>query len=151
MILGGLAGNLRGTPDVTTDLDICYDRSRENLQRLAAALQELGAHLRGAREDVSPAFPIDAQSLALGDTFTFTTDAGDLDVLATPSGTGGYGDLSADATAFEVAHDLVIDVASIQDLIRMKRASGRTKDRLLESLGALLEESEAFEGRAGDA
>ena len=151
VVIGGMAGNLRGTPDVTNDLDICYERSDRNLERLAAALHDLGARLRVARDDTPVRFPIDARSLRLGDTFTFTTDAGDLDVLGTPSGTDGFSDLAAGSTTFEVADGLLVDVASVDDLMRMKQASGRTKDRLhLEHLAALREEIEELRSRGED-
>jgi hypothetical protein len=142
VVIGGLAGNILGTADVTNDLDICYARERENLERLAGALQDLEARLRvaGGADDDLP-FPIDARSLRLGDSFTFVTVAGDLDVLATPSGTSGYQDLAQDARRVEVGEGLDVLVVSLDDLIRMKRASARVKDRLqLEHLAALRDE-----------
>ncbi len=44
--------------------------------------------------------------LAAGDSFTFRTDAGDLDVLGTPSGTGGFRDLDAGATSYDLGDGL---------------------------------------------
>ena len=66
---------------------------------------------------------------------------GPFDILGTPSGTRGYDDLAADATRFEIADGIVIMVASVSDLMRMKRASARTKDiAQLAHLEALEEE-----------
>ena len=142
VVIGGLAGNILGTPDVTNDLDVCYARDGDNLERLAAALHDLEARLRvGGGSDEDLVFPIDARSLRLGDSFTFVTVAGDFDVLATPSGTSGYLDLASDARTVEVGEGLSVSVASLDDLIRMKRASARVKDRLhLEHLEALRDE-----------
>ena len=85
-------------------------------------------------------FQLDSRTIKAGDTFTFTTDAGWIDIMATPSGTTGYEDLARTAEAFELFGYRVL-VAAVDDLIRMKRAAGRTKDLLaVEELGALREE-----------
>jgi hypothetical protein len=138
VLIGGFAGALRGSPVITGDVDVCYARDDENLERLAEALGSLGARLRGAPPDV-PVL-LDARTLRAGDHFTLSTSAGPLDVLGTPSGTKGFADLDADATDEEV-DGVTIRVASIEDLIRMKRASGRAKDRIaLEWLSAVRDE-----------
>ena len=139
VVIGGIAGQLWGSPTITQDLDICHAREKTNLEHLAAALRELNARLRGVKEDVP--LRLDARTLFNGDSFTFTTDFGALDCLATPSGTSGYADLTQAAEAMPVGGGLRVFVCSIDDLVRMKRAAGRTKDRLeLEHLGALRDE-----------
>jgi hypothetical protein len=125
VLIGGFAGSLRGSPVMTGDLDICYDRGSKNLQRLVSALREMHAELRGVDEPVP--FVLDEESLALGDSFTFTTDFGPLDILATPSGTRGFEDLVQAAEPMEVS-GLFPLVPGYDDLIRMKLASGRPKD-----------------------
>lgn len=144
VLIGGFAAVIRGSPIITGDLDLCYARDFENLQRLAEALRELGATLRGAPPDLP--FLLDAQTLKNGDHFTFSTRAGPLDCLGTPAGTDGFRDLDADATD-ENLDGLTVRVASLDDLIRMKRAAGRAKDRIaLEWLGNLREEIEESDG-----
>jgi hypothetical protein len=139
VVIGGIAGQLWGSPTITQDLDICYAREKTNLENLAAALRELKAKLRGVKEDVP--FRLDARTLFNGDSFTFTTNFGALDCLATPSGTSGYTDLRQAAEAMPVGGGLRVWVCSIDDLIRMKRAAGRRKDlSALEELGALRDE-----------
>ena len=138
VVIGGVAANMLGSPTVTHDLDVCYDRSPANLEPLARALRSINATLRG----VEPGLPflLDAKTLAFGDSFTFDTELGPLDVLGTPSGSGGYADLVRKATRFRL-DDLEFAVVSLDDLIRMKRAAGRPKDRIeLEILGALRDE-----------
>lgn len=138
VVIGAFAGRLLGSPTVTRDLDVCYSRERDNLERLAAALTELHARLRGAPTDIP--FKLDARTLRAGDSFTFETDAGDLDILGTPSGTDGYPDLVRSAQLMDL-DDLRVQVVHIDDLIRMKRAAGRPKDLIeAEVLGAVREE-----------
>jgi hypothetical protein len=139
VVIGGIAGQLWGSPTITQDLDICYAREKTNLEHLAGALRELNAKLRGVKEDVP--FRLDAPTLFNGDSFTFITDFGAFDCLATPSGTSGYNDLKQGAEAMPVGGGRKVWVCSIDDLIRMKRAAGRNKDLLdLENLGALRDE-----------
>ncbi|MDQ6837909.1 MAG: hypothetical protein M3137_06125 [Actinomycetota bacterium] len=138
VVIGGYAAEILGAPVMTNDLDICYERSRGNLERLAEALRQLGAKLRVAKVDEDLPFILDAQTLANGDSFTFVTDLGSLDVLATPSGTSGYRDLSSRAALYELPDGLQVRVVDLGDLMRMKRASGRAKDRIhLEVLAAV--------------
>jgi predicted nucleotidyltransferase len=125
VLIGGFAGSLLGSPEITSDLDICYARDKTNLEGLAAALREMNARLRGVNDDVP--FRLDARTLERGDTFTFVTDLSDFDILGTPSGTSGYDDLIETATTIELA-GFAVSVASVDDLMRMKRAAGRAKD-----------------------
>jgi len=138
VVIGGLGARLHGSPSVTNDTDVCYQRSPANLERLAAALGELHAELRGA--DGEAPFQLDAKTLAAGDHFTLTTDAGNLDLLGTPAGVDGFDALEREAEVFRL-DGLTVAVASIEDLISMKRAAGRPKDLIeVEVLGALRDE-----------
>jgi hypothetical protein len=140
VMIGGVAAAAHGSPSLTGDLDICYARDPGNLERLAAALVELGARLRGTEEELP--FVIDPRTLAAGDHFTFATEAGDLDCLGIPAGTEGFDDLATNAVELDLDGFRVL-VAAVDDLIRMKRAAGRAKDRAeLEILGALRDELE---------
>jgi len=61
---GGQAEALVGSPRVTYDIDLCYRRTSENLERLANALTTLNLAVRGAPPDLT--FTLDAKALALG-------------------------------------------------------------------------------------
>ena len=128
VLIGGYASSVLGAPIVTNDLDVCYERTAENMTRLAEALEELQATLRVAGVDEDLPFILDGRTIAAGDSFTFNTDAGPIDVLGTPSGTGGFRDLDADATTYDLGEELLVRVVSLDDLIRMKEAARRPKD-----------------------
>lgn len=142
VLIGGIAARLQGSTSITEDVDVCYARDDRNLERMAGALRSLHARLRGAPKDVP--FQLDEKTLKMGDSFTFLTDAGSLDILGHPSGVpGGYEELERAADLIQLA-GLQVKVASIDDLIRMKRAAGRPKDLIeVEVLGALRDEVDA--------
>ena len=140
VVIGGFAGRFWGSNSITNDLDICYARDKKNFGALASALTELGARLRGAPSDLP--FLLDAKTLEAGDHFAFETNLGALDCLGTPQGSHGYPDLIQGATVMDV-EGIGVPVAALEDVMRLKRAAGRPKDRAeLEILAALLEEIE---------
>src|SRR5262249_54245696 len=100
IVIGGQAEYIFGSPRVTYDTDLCYERSAENLTRLAGALKELNVHLRNAPRDLP--FIIDSRSLALGNNFTFTTDVGDLDLLGYVEPIGDFHALDRRAGDYDI-------------------------------------------------
>jgi hypothetical protein len=135
VVIGGIAGVLQGSASITHDLDICYSREGDNLDRLAAALREVEATLRGVHERVP--FRLDAASLKSGMNFTFDTRHGPFDCIGEASGNFDYEQLRRNADVHDV-FGLQVQVASLDDLIRMKRAAGRNKDLIeVENLAAL--------------
>ena len=144
VIIGGYAAAIRGSPVITGDLDVCYSRDPVNLKALSEALRELTATLRGAPPGLP--FQLDAHTFVLGDRFTLLTSAGRLDCMATAAGISGYEEIERNATEFDI-DGLRAKVASLDDLIRMKRATGRPKDLIgLEWLAAVREETEKSGG-----
>ena len=134
VVIGGIAATLQGSTTITNDFDICYARDQGNLEGLAAALGELRATLRGVREHV--AFGLDARALKAGLNFTFDTKYGPFDCLGEAGGFY-YEQLQRNADGMDLVGTTVW-VASLDDLIRMKRAAGRNKDLIeIENLSAL--------------
>lgn len=131
VVVGGIAARLRGAPLLTQDVDITPARQSGNLERLAQALEELGARLRTATEPDGVPFPFDPRLLEASNVWTLTTIHGDLDLVMSPAGTDGYPDLARDADDLRVATnpDLVVSVISLADIVRSKEAAGREKDR----------------------
>jgi hypothetical protein len=60
IVIGGQAETLFGSPRITYDIDLCYRRTNQNLERLAVALRELNPSLRGAPPDLP--FQLDARA-----------------------------------------------------------------------------------------
>jgi hypothetical protein len=136
--IGGIAIQAHGGQRLTQDLDIGIAMSSENLERLAAALAELDARILGpdGRRSSSPP---SALLLGAGDQWHLVTDHGLLDVITFPPHLGAFDEIRARAHSVPLG-DLTVPVASREDLLKMKRASGRPQDRadveLLESLEA---------------
>ena len=125
IVIGGVAGALHGSAFITQDLDAVYARNRENIRRLAAALQPHQPYLRGAPEGLP--FQWDERTIRNGLNFTLTTSFGDLDLLGEATGGGAYEDLlphSGEVNGFGVSFRLL----NLDKLIVLKRAAGRPKD-----------------------
>lgn len=141
VVVGGFAGLVHGMTLPTRDLDICYSSDSDNLDRLGQMLVNLGARLRGVAADIP--FVPDGRTLRRTQILTLDTPDGPLDLLVNPSGSPGYDALSERALRVEWANT-TIKVASLEDLIAMKRAAGRPKDLLaveeLEAIQRLLRE-----------
>jgi hypothetical protein len=137
VIIGGVAGALHGSAIPTTDLDLCYSRTSENLARLATALQSVNARLRNAPRDL-PFLP-DAETLRKGLNFTFITDVGDLDLLGEVRGIGSFEMVAEGASSFEVL-GYEFKVIALEKLVLAKKTAGRAKDLLaVAELEAILE------------
>jgi predicted nucleotidyltransferase len=136
VIIGGAAAVLHGSAYVTGDLDICYSRKKENLNKLAIALAPVNPALRGAPKDLP--FRLDERTLRPGLNFTLSTDLGDVDILGEVAGIGSYEKLLPFSEEMEV-FGMRCKVLTLEGLIETKRAVGRKKDlMLLPELEALL-------------
>jgi hypothetical protein len=134
-VVGGIAATMHGSPRDTFDLDICSAPDPANLDTLGRALTAVGARLRGAPGDV--AFVPDGRTLRGMQILTLDTRFGALDVLMRPDGAPPYAQLRRRAVRTEIGETAVL-VASLDDLIEMKRAAARTKDRVdVEELEAI--------------
>jgi hypothetical protein len=125
VVIGGIAGVLHGSSRATFDLDICFATDRANLDALGEVLVSLDARVKGV-PDAVPFVP-DAATLRRVEVLTLDTTAGELDVLAKPSGAPRYDVLRRRAERYDLGRFSVL-VASVDDLIAMKQAAGRPKD-----------------------
>jgi len=138
VIVGGVAANIHGSARTTLDIDVVYERSPANVQRLADALAPYQPYLRGAPPGLP--FSFDAATIKRGLNFTLSTALGDIDLLGEVAGGGTFERLAAHGEAIQLADRRCL-VVSLEKLIELKRAAGRPKDReVLAELEALLEE-----------
>ena len=127
IVVGGQAEALMGGSRVTYDVDLCYRRTHDNLERLARALGTLKLTLRGAPPELK--FRLDAQALALGQNYTFEVDGEyPLDFLGYLEPIGMYEDLLPRAEIVSIGGHPT-RVIGLDDLIRIKRYLGRPKDK----------------------
>jgi predicted nucleotidyltransferase len=137
IVVGAYAAVLQGSAQVTRDIDICYERTPENMNRLFAALRPYHPRLRGAPAGLP--FVLDERTLSQGMNFTFESDFGDIGLLGELSGVGQFPALARDAVSIDL-DGAKIRVASLDAVIRSKRAAGRAKDlNVLPELEALKE------------
>jgi hypothetical protein len=127
IVVGAAAAISQGSPLPTYDLEVTPARNPQNIERIVAALLEIDAKLRTPTEAV--AFPIDPRMLEAGEAWTLETSFGSLDLVFVPAGTQGYDDLRRDALPVDLGTGHPVLVASLRDVIRMKEASNREKDR----------------------
>ncbi len=137
VIVGGLAVQTHGHVRTTMDIDICPRPDRANLLRLADALNALDAEVLS---EGCGGMAIDATMLPRAALWQFATRHGALDVLHDAPGAPAYEQLRERALELEL-DQMTVAVASRDDLIGMKRASGRAVD--LEDIAALIAVEEA--------
>jgi predicted nucleotidyltransferase len=144
VLIGGVAMRCHGSSLLTDDVDLYYAREPDNLAALAEALAPLHPRLRGADPDLP--FRWDLRTLRAGLNFTFDTDAGAVDLLGEVPGVDSFEGVWERSQEMELL-GTAARIASLADLMAMKRAAGRPKDELhlreLERLHTLQENDEA--------
>ncbi len=149
VVIGGLAAQAYGSPSATFDLDVVPSWDPDNLARLATVLHDIRAIRHELPPDAPlmppldarpPMPPLDVRTLRATSVLTLNTTFGRLDLLANPDPGLDFAALMRSAEPRDL-FGTRIHIASLDDLITMKRAAGRPKDRVeLEILGALREE-----------
>jgi predicted nucleotidyltransferase len=134
-VIGGVAVQVHGHRRTTKDLDVIPGPGDDNLERLAAALTELHARPRDLPGGAPTADHLrDAPVVP-----PLSTDHGELHILRDVPGAPAYADLRARALVVDL-DGIALAIAGLDDLIAMKRASGRLADeRDIAALTALLE------------
>ncbi len=141
IVVGGVAAGAHGAARATYDVDVVYQRSQKNMERIVEVLATHSPYLRGAPTGLP--FVWDQRTLQMGLNFTLITDLGDIDLLGEIGGER-YEGLLAQSEVIPVlgqeCHCLMLE-----KLISVKRAAGRPKDlEAIAELEALLEERDAL-------
>ncbi|HSZ14025.1 MAG TPA: DUF6036 family nucleotidyltransferase [Solirubrobacteraceae bacterium] len=130
LIIGGVAVQAYGHVRTTQDVDVVVAPDIPNLERLAAALGQLGARLKGVDAHLLGIDPTNAMHLRDGANFGLTTSAGGLDVwtdTAALKGARSWDEMREQAVEANVG-ELFMRFVDRDDLIRMKLAAGRERD-----------------------
>ena len=113
VVIGAVAGGAHGSAYGTFNIDLAFTDRPENVDRLSAALTEIGAD--GPFEP--PAF-------------SCQTSLGYVKCFAAPIGVRSYDALRAEAWPIDV-RGATVWIAALDQLIGMKEGQGRTRDKLL--------------------
>jgi hypothetical protein len=137
-VIGAVAAWLQGSPAVTLDLDVMPRRDLDNAERLAAALNSLGAKHPGGESST----PLEGADFLGWQTQRFETEAGPLDVVPRAAAIGGFEEV---ATIELSLGDLSVRVITLDEVIASKEKLGRPKDTA--ALPALYAAREALRRR----
>jgi hypothetical protein len=151
ILVGSLGAISYGARLQTRDIDICIATCSNNLQRTAAALHTLKAHLiREPSRGMGSVDMRDWTTLRLDDPtehHLFWTPHGEVDILPEPLGSGGWGTATnyeqlSPRAVMKHAFGLSVRVAAFDEIVASKLATARPQDLAasaeLRSVGKLL-------------
>jgi len=117
LLVGAYALAAHGYPRATIDLDIWVMPSPENAEAVLRAIRRFGAPVRGlTKQDLQEA----------GTVFQIGVAPRRIDIMTTASGLE-FDDVFKNSLTVDI-EGILVHVPSINDLIRNKKAVGRTKD-----------------------
>jgi len=131
LIVGGLAVNLHGVPRVTQDIDIVIAIKRDNILKINAILKKLGYK---PRLSVNPDDMVDAEKVKdwIANknlrAFSFYHQKDNYKVVDILLVHPLNFEKAFENKAVKRAKDIEIYIASIDDLMRMKKSTGRRQD-----------------------
>ena len=139
VIVGGFAAMLHGSSMLTRDLDVCTLLTDTTVAKLRETFRDFHPIHRLTPERLSfldnPDSGVPLKNIYL------QTDLGPLDVLSSITGIGDFEMLRKNAVPFELFGHQVF-VISLGDLVKAKKALGRSKDLLVaHELRAILDKS----------
>jgi hypothetical protein len=125
VLVGDLAEVVHGAPrSLVREVEICHPTSTYAVGRLAAVLHEMAA---------SPS--VEASELRAGQEISVTTEAGGLALVSVTAAGDDYDVLARNASRLIIDTSLLVAVAALEDLMRVRRA--RREGAEIEILAAL--------------
>jgi predicted nucleotidyltransferase len=132
VLIGNAAAALQGAPVTTVDLDFLFRPTAVNLRKLKAFARALQATV------LRPYYPVSSLYRVVRD-----EDGLQVDFMGTVHGLRSFEGVKARAQRVRI-DDVEIAVASLDDVIRSKRAAGRPRDEaVLELLERAREKTKA--------
>ena len=130
VLIGNAAAALQGAPVTTIDFDFLFRKTARNLQKVKRFADGLGAVV------LRPYYPVSDLFRVVRD-----DDGVQVDFMGTIHGIRSFAGVRDRASAV-VLEDVTIRVASLEDIIRSKRAARRPRDlAVLDILEKSLEEA----------
>jgi predicted nucleotidyltransferase len=144
VMIGNAAAAMHGAPVTTIDLDFLFRRTPANLKKLSAIASELGATL------YAPFHPASRMMRMMND-----EESLQVDFLSEAHGVRSFEGVRKRAHRMRVG-EASLSVADLTDIIKMKRATDRPRDRavieiLEKTLEAIQTKPETEAGSAAEA
>jgi predicted nucleotidyltransferase len=128
VVIGGVAVQVHGHRRTTKDLDLIPAPDADNFARLAAALDGLDARRAGTAPGATPIAATDAERLrSVAIVPPLTTRHGEVHIVNEVKGAAPFEELRARALVVDL-DGTEVALVGLDDLIRIKQASGRPRD-----------------------
>jgi predicted nucleotidyltransferase len=129
VLIGGFAGVVHGSTQVTRDLDICAAITSNQITLLRDALKDLNPRHR-MNPGHKPSFLSEPKEPSNLKNIYLETDLGILDILSSVTGVGEFEQVKKNSVEIEL-YGRKCRVISLEALIEAKKKMGRPKDKLL--------------------
>lgn len=129
VLIGGFAGVVHGSTQVTRDLDICALITPHQVEKLRNILNDLHPRHR-MNPNHKPSFLEEPKDISKLRNIYLETDIGILDILSEVTGIGGFEQVKANSVEIEL-FGYQCKVISAKALIEAKMKMGRPKDQLV--------------------
>lgn len=129
VLIGGFAGVVHGSTQVTRDLDICALVTPIQVEKLRTALKDLHPRHR-MNPNFKPSFLTEPSDLESLKNIYLETDLGVLDVISEVTEVGDYEQVKKNSVEIDLFGQKC-RVISIDALIKAKEKMGRPKDKMV--------------------